>query len=261
MKKHFRIWFYLFKMSWMEGLEYRLNFILRVITEMLWYAAQLIVFEVLFVHTSSIGQWDIHSIRIFMGTLFMMDVVWMIFFNENFDRFSQLVTKGELDLLLVKPVDSQFMVSLRKMNPVYFLNFILVFSYFMWAIVKYPHPIGAVAVVKYLFLLLCGLAVLYSLRFFFAILNLLIHNANSLTYVWYNFYRFATRPHNIYPNWLRVALVSFLPIGMIISVPAYNLLFPSDMTLWTSPLIAVALLWACRRAWFWALSKYSSASS
>ncbi len=38
----------------------------------------------------------------------------MIILSENLDQFSEKVHKGDLDLLLAKPVNSQFMISLQK---------------------------------------------------------------------------------------------------------------------------------------------------
>jgi|FLYM01.1.fsa_nt_gi ABC-2 type transport system permease protein len=259
--KYLSLWFSFFRMSWMENLEYRLNFVFRVFTELLWYSAQIAVFEVIYVHTSSIAGWDIHDVRVFMGTLFMLDCLWMIFFNENFDQFSEVVKKGDLDLLLTKPVDAQFMVTMRRSNPIYVVNFILVSVYFAWAISGIDREIALLSWVKYVALFFCGLSVIYSLRMFFAALVLVVHNASSLTYVWYQFYRLGTRPHSLYPVWLRAVVTFIFPVGLIVSVPSYHLLFESDVTLFTTPLIAVFLLWLSRKAWLGGLKRYASASS
>lgn len=260
-RKYGSIWLSFLRMSWMESMEYRLNFLLRIFVELLWYATQLSVFEVLYVHTSSIAGWEIQDVRVFMGTLFMLDCVWMTFFNENFDKFSELVKRGDLDLLLTKPIDAQFMISLRRANPIYFFNFLLVSVYFIWALQGLDRSIPLLSAVKYLFLLVCGLAALYSLRMFFAVLVLIVHNAQNLTYVWYQFYRLGTRPHSIYPTWLRLVVTLILPVGLIVSVPSYHLLFESDETLWTTPVIAFLLIALSRWAWLKGLEKYASASS
>ena len=259
--KHLRIWRSLLKMNWMESLEYRLNFFSRIVVEVLWYGTQLSIFEVLYTHTNSIAGWEIQHIRVFMGTLFLSDCIWMMFFHENFDNFSRLVKKGELDLILTKPVNAQFMVSVRKANLVYFTNMILVLGYLVWAIQRLETPPPLFNYVKYLFLLFWGLWITYSCRMFFAALTLRIHDANSLTYTWYQFYRLGTRPHALYPSWLRLVVTFVLPVGLIASVPASNLLFESDRMLYLSPIVAFFFFYLARRAWLWGLRSYSSASS
>ncbi len=259
--RYFSIWRAFLRMSWMESMEYRLNFFLRIFVEIVWYATQLSVFEVLYVHTNSIAGWEIQDVRVFMGTMFMLDCIWMMFFNDNFDRFSEMVKRGDLDLLLTKPIDAQFMISLRRANPIYFFNFILVLGYFSWAIMGLERELSFSAIGKYLILLLCGLMTLYSLRMFFIVLVLIVHNAQNITYVWYQFYRLGMRPHSIYPSWLRWTVTLILPVGLIVSVPSFHLLFESDETLWTSPLIALLLFYLSRKAWLGGLKRYASASS
>lgn len=245
----------------MESLEYRLNFVSRIFVEILWYATQLSVFEVLYTHTNSIAGWEIQHVRVFMGTLFLSDCIWMMFFHENFDNFSTLVKKGELDLILTKPVNAQFMISVRKANLVYFTNLILVVGYLSWAIYRLDVQPQALSYLKYFFLLFWGLWITYSCRMFFAALALRIHDANSLTYTWYQFYRLGTRPHSLYPSWLRFTVTFILPVGLIASVPASNFLFESTNMLYLSPLLSLFFLYLSRRAWLWGLKSYSSASS
>src|SRR5690606_37865289 len=109
--------------------------------------------------------------------------------------------------------------------PIYIFNFLLVAGYFVWAINGLQKEISMMAWVKYVVLFFCGLSVVYSLRMFFAVLVMLVHNASSLTYVWYQFYRLGTRPHSLYPTWLRAVVVFVVPVGLIVSVPSYHLLF------------------------------------
>ncbi|MEK7355123.1 MAG: hypothetical protein AAB250_01645, partial [Bdellovibrionota bacterium] len=54
-----------FKASAMADLEYRLNIVMKVFTDVIWYVAQLSVFEVLFKHTDSISGWTLESMRVF----------------------------------------------------------------------------------------------------------------------------------------------------------------------------------------------------
>ncbi len=132
MKRYLRLWLSFFKMSAMADTEYRINIVLRVITEIVWYAMQLSVFEVLYTHTSTISGWTVHDMRVFMGTLFLTDVTFMILFHENLEQVWSMVRKGDLDLYLVKPVNSQFMISCRKVSVAYLLNWLLVFGYLLW---------------------------------------------------------------------------------------------------------------------------------
>src|ERR1700722_10994019 len=112
--RYVHLWFAFLKMSWMADLEYRLNILIRTTGEAGWYVAQLSLFEVLYTHTKTISGWDVHGMRVFMGAMFLTDVLYMILIMDNIEGVFSLVRRGDLDIYLTKPVNSQFMVSFRK---------------------------------------------------------------------------------------------------------------------------------------------------
>jgi ABC-2 type transport system permease protein len=169
--RYLRLWFSFLKMSAMADFEYRANIVLRVITEVVWYTMQLSVFEVLYTHTDSISGWTVQDMRVFMGTLFITDVTYMILFHENMDQIWSMVRKGDLDLYLVKPVNSQFMVSCRKVSVAYVFNWILVLAYLVWAVHAMDRPVGAWQILTFTVLAIFGVILCYVLRFMFSIIR------------------------------------------------------------------------------------------
>jgi ABC-2 type transport system permease protein len=260
--RYLKLWLTFFRASWMADLEYRINIILRVIGEIIWYAAQLSVFEVLYLHTPAINGWDVHSMRVFMGSLFLVDVIHMILFSENIDAMWSMVRKGDLDLYLVKPINSQFMVSFRKIGTTYLINMMMVLGYVGWGISQLSRPITWVDLGLYAFLLLCGTAIYYSLRFLFCCLLVLLQDASNLHFLWYQLFRLAQRPDAIYPTPLRWIVLTVFPIGFLASVPSRVLIegLPLELLL-AAPLIALFLLFFSNWCWEKSLLRYSSASS
>lgn len=262
MRKYLRIAIALFKASAMSDLEYRLNFLIKIATDIVWYTAQLSVFEVLFSHTGSISGWTLETMRVFMGVLFVADAIWMLLFSENLDRFSEKIRRGDLDLLLAKPVNSQFMISVQKMNPAYLGNFILVTSWLTWALYQLHNPAVWTRLPVLLISVPCSLAVSYSLRFFFSASALFLTRAEYINYIWHQIYRLGTRPDTIYPQWLRYAVLSVLPLGFMASVPARLILdTPDPFLVVASIAIATVLVWFSTLYWRAGLKRYSSASS
>src|SRR5690606_358873 len=93
---------------------------------------------------------------------------------------------------------------------------------------------SAVSALQWLLLVMavpCGLAVLYSMRLFFALLSVIFTNAESMNYVFYQIYRLGMRPDALYPKWLRMLILTFLPVGFIASVPARLLLNGPELPL------------------------------
>lgn len=255
-----------FQASAIADLEYRLNLSIKIITDVIWYITQLSVFEVLFSHTTSISGWTAERTRIFMGVLFVTDAIYMLLFQENLDRMSDKVRRGDLDLLLVKPINSQFMLSCQKMAPAYLGNIVIALCWLSWSLTRITPFISWHRLALLIITIPCSLVITYSLRFFFAATALIFTRAENINYVWYQIYRLGTRPDTIYPPWLRYAVLTILPVGFIASVPARMILDPSDF--WSdlgliagSIAMAALVLFLSTRYWRVALRHYSSASS
>ncbi len=251
-----------FRASAISDLEYRMNLVGKILTDILWYAAQLSVFEVLFRQTHSIAGWKLETIRIFMGMLFFADSFWMLIFQENLDKLSDKVRKGELDLLLAKPVNSQFMLSFQRFSTPYIFNIFVTASYLAWAITKLPDAFPLWRLGFLVISVPCSLAIIYGIRFFFSASALIFTRAENINYLWWQFYKLGTRPDAVYPPWLRFTILTIIPVGFIASVPARLLLEPPSLPLIAgSILLAFAFVFISTRFWRFALRFYSSASS
>jgi ABC-2 type transport system permease protein len=261
-KKYLYIFAGFFRASAIADLEYRMNLAMKILSDVIWYTAQLSIFEVLFRHIPSISGWTIDTTRVFMGMLFVVDALWMLLFSENLDRMSDKVRKGDLDLLLAKPVNSQFMMSLQRMNTAYLGNIFISSSWLIYSISRLPVAIPSSRFLILIISIPSSLLIIYSLRFMFSTLAVLFTRAENITYVWYQIYRLGTRPDALYPPWLRYIVLSFLPVGFLASVPSRLILNSPDFTLLAAAVgLAVFFLYLSNRFWRFALKRYSSASS
>ncbi len=73
-------------------------------------------YQVVFAKTSYVAGWNETQYLFFVGCYFAMSGVVEMMFLENLNEFSELVRTGDLDFLLLKPVDEQFLISLRKID-------------------------------------------------------------------------------------------------------------------------------------------------
>ena len=262
MSQYFRLLVSFFKYSLMADLEYRMNIVIRIFTDIIWYAAQLSLFEVLFRHLTTIGDWNLQSVRIFMGVLFTVDAICMMLFSENLEGFSEKIRKGDLDMLLTKPINSQFIMSLQRIGVSYLINVFISLGFLFYSIHQLENTISWIGLLSLIVTIPCGVIFFYSMRFFFAAIALFLTRADSIGYVWYNLYRLATRPDAIYPNYIRYVILSFVPVAFIASVPAGILLGQeSPWMILASLILAGGFLYLSNLFWKLALKNYSSASS
>jgi ABC-2 type transport system permease protein len=251
----------MFRTSIIADLEYRANFLTRIAIDIFWYLAQIMTFEVLFRHTSKIGDWNLPQMKVFLGIVFIADAIYMLIFSENFDQFSEKVRKGDLDLLLAKPVNSQFMLSLQKASTAALGNLTIAISWFTYAILQLPD-FQWIRLLWLIVLIPCGLVALYSVRFSIAATAVIFARSDNLQFIWYQIYRLGMRPDSIYVPWLKWLLLTALPVGVVASVPARAILEPPQLGLFIWVVILASLLiYLSNKFWNFALRFYSSASS
>lgn len=259
--KYFKIYRGFFRASFIADLEYRANFLTRIATDIFWYLAQIITFETIYSHTDNIGGWTIEHMRVFLGVLFVVDAVYMILFHDNLDRMSERVRKGEMDLLLAKPVSSQFMLSCQRVSTALFGNLMIGTSWLIWSLYSLPSFQWS-RLILLILLIPCGVLALYAMRFIFAASAVIFTKSENLQYLWYQIYKLGMRPDSIYFPWLKFLLLTAFPVGLIASVPAQSLVqTPNGLLIFWTFSWTATLLYLSHRFWRFALKFYSSASS
>lgn len=260
-KKYASLYQAMFKASFISDLEYRANFFTRIVTDIFWYFAQVMTFEVIYSHTEKIGDWNVVQMRVFLGVLFISDALYMMFLHENIENISEKVRKGDLDLLLAKPVNSQFMLSLQKTTTAYIGNLILGSSWLIYSLIQLDD-FNYLKLLWLIILIPCGLVVLYATKFAFATTAVIFTSSENILFLWWQFYRLGMRPDSMYIPWFKWMILTVLPIGVVVSVPARALLNPPDYVILLWPLILAPLLvYLTHKFWNFALKFYSSASS
>ena len=251
----------MFKASFIADLEYRANFFTRIMTDILWYIAQVMTFEVIYQHTDKIGDWDKYQMRVFLGLLFVIDAIYMIIIHENLENISEKVRKGDLDLLLAKPVNSQFMLTLQKANTAIFGNLALALAWLFYAL-NGLQDFNYYRLLWLGILIPCSLMVVYSIRFMFSATAVIFTRSENLQFLWWQIYKLGMRPDSMYNPMMKFVVLTALPVGVIVSIPARALLNPPELSYLLWPLLLGPLLiYGTHRFWNFSLKFYSSASS
>ncbi|MFN7685387.1 MAG: ABC transporter permease [Oligoflexia bacterium] len=249
------------KNNWVREAVYRTNFITAVGVDLVWIAIEFTLFGVIYANTPTIGGWTQDQVYFFLGVFFSSDALFTIFFQRNFWNFSDLVNRGELDILLTKPVPPLFLALTRWINLTAFSNFGLGLA----ILFKFAGPAGFEGGWHWfsvVFWLLVGVLSAALIRFTFSIWIFWTERGFTLSRLYYQFFSFATKPDTMYPKWIRYLILSALPFAFIGSIPARALL--EGLTLNESLLVAGVLtsFWILNAAlWRAGLRRYQSASS
>ena len=186
----------------------------------------------------------------------------MFLFSGNLFPLNRLVVQGDLDFVLLKPINSQFLVSFRYVKSYAIFSLIILF---MMLIRQSNLHSGDIGIINYIFFFVSfifGLIIWYSLDFLISCLTFWFKNFTVGGWLSHELLKFSSRPDSIYTGLTRKLLFSLIPMALVSSVPARMLLYGFDIKLLIFQII-VSLGFVLLTFFVWrrGLFRYESASS
>ncbi len=221
--------------SLIRDMTFRMNFALDCVASVSWMAMNLGFYLLIFTHTRQIADWDKFEFFVFIATTWLVNSLVQAFFMPNAQEFSELIRTGGLDFALLKPIDTQFLVSLHKVQWSSLANFgagICLLAVSLWQLTSQPDPlrITPLMVLLYPFYVACGVIILYSLMISLAATSIWLGRNQTLYDFWFYITNFSRYPMEIYSGaWglpLRWLFTFIIPVLIVVNVPARVLAQP-----------------------------------
>jgi len=253
----------LWKNSVTREMNFKANFLLWIAVEVLWFAMQLVFIGVLYGQTKSIGTWTEWQVVMLVGGSSFIQQMFQAFFLVNMTNLSDLVRTGKLDFLLLLPVNSRFVISLRQVDLGSFVNAAFALCVMAYAAHQMNYTPTFGEVVGFFALCLAGIGVHYSLMFLLATVSFWTVRAQGIVWAYYNLFQIARMPDEAFRGVFKAVFTFAVPMLLVVNVPvrllAGKLTEPSSIV----ELLALALVCALLSEWWWhrSLRRYTSASS
>lgn len=258
--------------SLVRDMTFRTNFIIEAITSIAWMGMNLGYYLLVFQFAPSIGEntgWGQYQFLVFLSTTLFVNSIVQTFFMPNCEEFSELIRTGNLDFALLKPIDTQFLISLQKISWSSLANFVFGLLLLGVALAKLNYWPTPVQVLLYPVYVASGVAIFYSLMIALAATSVWLGRNQTLYEFWFYITNFSRYPMEIYRGEiggpLRLFFTFIIPLLVVVNVPARLMAQPLDAQNWPlaffALLAAAASLWASRKLFQAAMLSYRSASS
>jgi len=241
-------------------LEYRINFVVAVISSLGGLAGSLFGLFLFYRTDYAFPGWSWSEALLVLGIFTILEGISATFLVPNLNKIVRYVQEGTLDFVLLKPISSQFWLSTHTVSPWGVPDLI-----FGAIIVIYAGKQIGLLPLDYLSLLpplLLGIASLYSLWFILGATSIWFVKVYNVTEVLRALLEAGRFPIEGYPAAYRIFFTFVVPVAFLTTVPAQMMIGRSEpIWLLGSALLAVALFLASRWFWQFALRFYTSASS
>ncbi|MBJ6360547.1 ABC transporter permease [Paenibacillus sp. GCM10012307] len=255
------IYFRLAGASLRSQMQYKFNFILSTLLVFLMFGLELMTVSIIIYKFNGIKGWSVYEAGYLFAIMMFVRAFYRIIAGE-INGFEKYLVQGMLDQLLLRPMPVLLVLVTRNFRPMAgelvlgTTTMSICLSYLienkqatLWAI---PCSL-AVIVSGTIITLAIGLAT--------ATVGFWTHRIDELQRITDNAASIASQyPLSIYPKWMRITLLTVLPMGFTSYMPSLYVI-RGELGLWILPatmLLAVALLLGALSFWKLGLRHYQS---
>ena len=261
--RYFGIYSALWKNSVTREMTFKSNFLLWIVVELLWFGLQLGFIGVLYLHTEKIGTWTKWEVVMLIGGSHFIQQLFQAFFLINCTNLSELIRTGKLDFLLLLPVNTRFIVSLRQVDLGAFANASFSVVVMAFAARQMQMVPSLAQILGFLVLCVVGILIHYSLMFLLASISFWTVRAQGIVWGYYNLFNIARMPDEAFKGLFKALFTFALPMLLVSNVPVRVLADKQTSPGWLLLLLAMSVICFIVSEWGWrsSIRRYTSASS
>jgi len=252
------------RVSFQEEAAYQSNFFIHVFYSLLNLVTGVVGLSILFSQVQQVNGWDFSATLALLGVYLTVSALRSLFIAPGLEALAGMdgeIWSGRFDFTLLRPLNIQFLVSLRKWRLFSLFDLLLGWGVLGAALVEMRFALSLGQAAIFLLALFSGLLVLYAILLGFT--GLVFWSPDVLfTWLFDGLFQMARYPLAMYPGWLRWVLTWIVPVGMITSFPADALRGALSLQALLAGLGLSALLFLAASLLFrQGLRRYASASS
>jgi ABC-2 type transport system permease protein len=260
--RHLRLWRRFFAQAVVRETHFRAHFLTTLLVGLVQLGLGIVPTLLLFGFTSEVHGWSRAEVIALVGVFQIVTGLIATFVAPNLNRMTTYLTEGELDGVLLRPVSSQFYLTLRWINVAELTNVASGIVVLVLGLVQAGVRPGPAQIAQAFLLICCGLVLLTCVWSALSFLAFWLQSVNPIGFVFLSLVEAGRYPLVFFPVAVRTFLTFAFPVAFATTFPIRAL--AGDLG-WSTVAIGVGLtavaLVLVRLVWRRGLLTYSSASS
>lgn len=243
-------------------MQYRADFIVQGAMSVYWLGWNLLPLLILYGDRPAVAGWDFPSALVVIAWFVILRGILEGAINPSLIDVVERIRTGSFDYVLLKPADSQFLVSTARFDPWRIVDVLGGIAILVYAFVRIGHAPSAGEIAAGALLLGAGVLVMYALWIGIVAASFWVIRLDNLTYLLDAVFDAARWPSQIFKGAWRIVFTFILPLALMTTYPAMAILGRISLaTAIGSVGGAIALTIGARLLWIGAVRNYTSASS
>ncbi len=258
-KKYYSIFIIYFKNTLSRDISFRLSFFMSIIGSFCFVALNFFIVYFL-MQKVSIGRWSYNEMVVLLGNFYVLSYSIFLLFWRGFIHLIRDIRSGTFDYNLVRPVDSQFLVSLTGGG---FHNlFALIFGFIViyFGVKNLQIDISLLQITTWVISTVLSILACYSYVLLIITLNFrygYLEEVINLAFSSQDFSRYPLDAFTKLPFYLLFFAIPFSALTTIPSTILIDTIFPVKQFLIFSILCVLFILFV-RKVWLISLRNYTS---
>lgn len=261
MKHYWRVYKTLLRLNLAYLLAYRANLINSAFVHFIWGSFVILSMVLLTSKVSTIFGWTRDELLVLAGTYNVVMSFFYFFLSRNFSEFADIIHYGRLDSILLKPIDSQFLMSVWIVNYTQVIRLVIGIAFLAYMFQRMHLTLTLPMLGNFILLTIFSVMIIYSVWYMVMTITVWFSKLSNLVNLMYEVNSIIRFPGETFRAVSIYLFVAIFPLTLVIVLPAKALLQKVTMIdfLW-SFFFAFALFFATRAFWKFALRSYTSAS-
>lgn len=259
MSRYWKLTKILFRTSVIRDMQFRGAFFADLFSVLLWTVSYIVVIEVLYLHTNMLHGWNRGDLFVLLGIWVIIDDLLGATVWKGLQELPQTIADGKLDFVLIKPVDSQFLLTMRRFYLVRLVTLLAGVALTVYGFQQSGAVVSVFSLLTFMVLLVCGYLLSFSIFMFLETLGFWFLRIDNVWALFDGMQSIAKYPLDVFGRPVKFATLTVVPLFVAFLYPAQALL--GRLTWWEiayAPALTVLFLWLTRKFYQYSVRRYSS---
>lgn len=263
MKRYAKLYWLYAKNHFKVMMEYRMDFLIGVLSVFGQQFAALFFLSIVFQHIESLNGWGFYEILFIYGIAFLGRAVHHIFFDNLWTIGWQYIRTGNLDRILMRPVNPLFQIVAERVQQDGFGQLLIGGSVLWLASNELGMTWSMMDILVLLVMVLASGMIYIAVNLFFATFSFWMIDSLPVVFAVFSLSDFARYPMTIYSKVIMFVLTYIIPFGFTAFYPAMYFFEGRGFTMFAlaTPLVAILSLIIAYRFWLYGLRAFASTGS